>query len=421
MLEKTDRKDANKVSIFRSLDRNVWILTITSFLTDISSDMINNLIPLFLTGVLGQATTVVGLIEGIAETTASLMKVFSGAVSDRLGKRKGLAVLGYSLSSLSKPFLYFASAWGIVLGVRFADRLGKGIRTAPKDALLSQSVSSDKRGLAFGIHRAGDSAGAFVGILIAALIVWLTQTNPNVLSGRTFQIVVLASIVPAFLAVLILALGAREVSVPTQEKRASAPVLSFKGLDKRFISFLGVTIIFTLGNSSDAFIILRGQERGLTILGVMGMLLTFNAVYTVLAGPAGALSDKIGRRKLIVFGWMAYGLIYLGFALSSTGTAVWLFFGLYGVYYALFEGASKAYIADLMPAEKRGTAYGLYSAAVGLTAFPASLIAGLLWQGLGAWKGYGPAAPFLFGGFLALLAALLMIFWLPKIPAENVV
>jgi len=421
MLEKPDRKDANKVSIFRSLDRNVWILTITSFLTDISSDMINNLIPLFLTGVLGQATTVVGLIEGIAETTASLMKVFSGAVSDRLGKRKGLAVLGYGLSSLSKPFLYFASAWGIVLGVRFADRLGKGIRTAPKDALLSQSVSSDKRGLAFGIHRAGDSAGAFVGILIAALIVWLTQTNPNVLSGRTFQIVVLASIVPAFLAVLILALGAREVSVPTQEKRASAPVLSFKGLDKRFISFLGVTIIFTLGNSSDAFIILRGQERGLTILGVMGMLLTFNAVYTVLAGPAGALSDKIGRRKLIVFGWMAYGLIYLGFALSSTGTAVWLFFGLYGVYYALFEGASKAYIADLMPAEKRGTAYGLYSAAVGLTAFPASLIAGLLWQGLGAWKGYGPAAPFLFGGFLALLAALLMIFWLPKIPAENVV
>jgi len=421
MLEKPDRKDANKVSIFRSLDRNVWILTITSFLTDISSDMINNLIPLFLTGVLGQATTVVGLIEGIAETTASLMKVFSGAVSDRLGKRKGLAVLGYGLSSLSKPFLYFASAWGIVLGVRFADRLGKGIRTAPKDALLSQSVSSDKRGLAFGIHRAGDSAGAFVGILIAALIVWLTQTNPNVLSGRTFQIVVLASIVPAFLAVLILALGAREVSVPAQEKRAAALVPSFKGLDKRFISFLGVTIIFTLGNSSDAFIILRGQERGLTILGVMGMLLTFNAVYTVLAGPAGALSDKIGRRKLIVFGWMAYGLIYLGFALSSTGTAVWLFFGLYGVYYALFEGASKAYIADLMPAEKRGTAYGLYSAAVGLTAFPASLIAGLLWQGLGAWKGYGPAAPFLFGGFLALLAALLMIFWLPKIPAENVV
>jgi len=421
MLEKPDRKDANKVSIFRSLDRNVWILTITSFLTDISSDMINNLIPLFLTGVLGQATTVVGLIEGIAETTASLMKVFSGAVSDRLGKRKGLAVLGYGLSSLSKPFLYFASAWGIVLGVRFADRLGKGIRTAPKDALLSQSVSSDKRGLAFGIHRAGDSAGAFVGILIAALTVWLTQTNPNVLSGRTFQIVVLASIVPAFLAVLILALGAREVSVPAQEKRAAALVPSFKGLDKRFISFLGVTIIFTLGNSSDAFIILRGQERGLTILGVMGMLLTFNAVYTVLAGPAGALSDKIGRRKLIVFGWMAYGLIYLGFALSSTGTAVWLFFGLYGVYYALFEGASKAYIADLMPAEKRGTAYGLYSAAVGLTAFPASLIAGLLWQGLGAWKGYGPAAPFLFGGFLALLAALLMIFWLPKIPAENVV
>lgn len=421
MLEKTAPKDAKTVSIFKGLDRNVWILTITSFLTDISSDMINNLIPLFLTGVLGQATAVVGLIEGIAETTASLMKVFSGVISDKLGKRKGLAVLGYGLSSLSKPLLYFANAWGIVLGVRFADRLGKGIRTAPKDALLSQSVSSDKRGLAFGIHRAGDTAGAFVGILIAALIVWLTQTNPNVLSGRTFQMVVLASIIPAILAVLVLALGAREVSVPAQEKRAAAPVLSFKGLDKRFIGFLVLTIIFTLGNSSDAFIILRGQERGLSILGVLGMLLTFNAVYSVLAGPAGALSDKIGRRKLIVFGWLAYGLIYLGFALSSSGTTIWLFFGLYGVYYALFEGASKAYIADLVPAEKRGTAYGLYSAAVGLTALPASLIAGLLWQGLGTWKGFGPSAPFLFGGLLGFAAALLMIFWLPKISAENVV
>ena len=249
--------------------------------------MIINLIPLFLTQVLGQATAVVGLIEGIAETTASLMKVYSGGLSDKLGKRKSLAVIGYGLSSLSKPFLYFASSWGIVLGVRFSDRLGKGIRTAPKEALLAQSVAKEHRGLAFGVHRAGDTAGAFLGILIAAVIIWLTQTDPNRLSMRTFQIVVLASMIPAFLAVGVLWLGARDVPPAPGERQKRLPILSFQGLDRRFIAFLLITVLFTLGNSSDAFIILRGKERGLTILGVMGMMLTFNAVYTILSGPAG--------------------------------------------------------------------------------------------------------------------------------------
>lgn len=424
MLEKTE-----KTSVFSSLDRNVWILTVTSFLTDISSDMIANLIPLFLTGVLGQATAVVGLIEGVAETTASLTKIFSGSLSDRLGKRKGLAVLGYGLSTLAKPFLYFANSWGLVLAVRFSDRLGKGIRSAPKDALLSQSVSKEQRGLAFGIHRAGDTAGAFMGILIAALIIWGTQTNPDVLSLQTFRMVVLASILPAMLAVVVLALGAHDVpaspspspSTPLRmhpERANDSPSrrmnFGLKGMDRNFLIFLAITVVFTLGNSSDAFIILLGQQRGLSVLGVMGMLLTFNAIYTVLAGPAGALSDRIGRRRLIVFGWLVYGLIYLGFSLARTGATTWLFFGLYGVYYALFEGASKAFIADLVPAEQRGAAYGLYAAAVGLTAFPASLIAGLLWQGLGAWQGFGPSAPFLFGGGLALLATLLFSIWMPK-------
>jgi len=404
---------------FRSLPRNVWILTVTSFLTDISSDMIVNLIPLFLTGVLGQATTVVGLIEGVAETTASLMKVFSGALSDKLGKRKSLAVLGYALSSFSKPFLYFANSWGIVLGVRFSDRLGKGIRTAPRDALLSQSIAREKRGLAFGVHRAGDSAGAFLGILIATLIIWLTQTNPNVLSARTFQIAVLVSIVPAILAVVVLGLGAREVPAPADKARDAAPALSFRGLDKGFVAYLVITVLFTLGNSSDAFIILRGKERGLTILQIMGMLLTFNAIYTLFSGPAGALSDRIGRRKLILLGWAVYGLIYLGFALANTGTSIWFLFGLYGVYYAMTEGVGKAFVADLVAAEKRGTAYGLYSAAIGLTAFPASAIAGLLWQGIGSWTGFGPSAPFLFGGILALLAALLLAFWMPRVQSVD--
>lgn len=390
----------------RRLPRNVWVVTATSFLTDVSSEMLVNLIPLFLANVLKTGTAVIGLIEGLAETTASLMKLYSGALSDRLGRRKGLTVLGYSLSTLAKPFLYFAGTWGWVLGVRFADRMGKGIRTAPRDALLAGSVDEKQRGLAFGLHRAGDTAGAFLGLLIAAAIIWLTQSGAALLERRTFQIVVLASIVPATLAVLVLALGAREVP---GEGQAKVPVLSLAGMDGRFRAFLLAVVLFTLGNSSDAFIILRGQERGLNLLQVLAMLMTFNLVYAALSGPLGGLSDKIGRRKLIIAGWGAYGLVYLGFALSQTGWQVWALFGFYGIYYAATEGTAKALIADLVPPERRGQAYGLYHAAVGLMALPASAIAGLLWQGAFGWSGFGPAAPFFFGAGLALLAGIL--FW----------
>lgn len=390
----------------KSLPRNVWVVTITSFLTDISSEMIVNLIPLFLSNVLGVRTSVIGLIDGIAETTASLMKIYSGWLSDRLGQRKWLTVLGYGFSAVAKPFLYFASTWGWVLGVRFADRLGKGIRTAPRDALIADSISPEQRGLAFGLHRAGDTAGAFVGLGIAALVIWLAQSGSAQLTRATFQTVVLISIVPAALAVGVLALGAREAAARPNGK---VPLLSLRGMDGRFKIFLAIVVLFTLGNSSDSFIILRGQERGLSVLGIMGMLLTFNAVYTVFAGPLGALSDRIGRRRLIIGGWAAYGLVYLGFALVQTGWQVWALYALYGLYYAAAEGAAKALVADLVQPEQRGTAYGLYNAAVGLAALPASVIAGVLWQGLGAWGGFGAAAPFLFGAGMTLGAGLL--FW----------
>jgi MFS family permease len=390
----------------RSLPRNVWVLTATSFLTDISSEMIGYLIPLFLANVLKTGTAVIGLIEGIAETTASLMKIYSGALSDKLGKRKWLTVAGYALSTIAKPFLYFAETWHWVLGVRFSDRLGKGIRTAPRDALVADSINDKQRGLAFGLHRAGDTAGAFLGLGIAAVIVWLTQAGAADLTRRTFQIAVLVSILPAALAVLVLALGARDVA---GEGKSKVPALSLKSMDVRFKAFLLVVILFTLGNSSDAFIILRGQERGLDVLQVMLMLMTFNLIYASLSGPLGALSDKIGRRKLIIGGWIAYGLAYLGFALSHTGWQIWTLFGLYGIYYAASEGVGKALIADLVAPARRGTAYGLYNAAVGLTAFPASLIAGILWQGAFGWTGFGASAPFFFGAVMALLAGVL--FW----------
>ncbi len=395
----------------RRLHRNIWVTTITSFLTDISSEMLINLLPLFLANVLGVRTAVIGLIEGIAETTASLVKVVSGNLSDRLGRRKALAVLGYGISTVAKPFLYFAHTWGWVLGVRFADRVGKGVRTAPRDALIAGSIDRHNRGRAFGLHRAGDTAGAFTGLAIAAAIVWRVQRGAAQLSLPTFRLVVLASVIPAVLAVLVLALGAQEVDVPPNHQATQSLRLQWRGLDRRFRLFLIVVVIFTLGNSADAFIILRGQERGLSVIAVMGMLLTFNAVYSALSSPLGTLSDRVGRTRLMVGGWLAYGLIYLGFAAARTGGQVWLLFGLYGLYYAATEGTAKALVADLVPQEQRGTAYGLYHAAVGLSALPASLIAGLLWQGVGAWHGFGPAAPFLFGALLALLATALFLAW----------
>ncbi len=397
-----------KKSGWRSLPRNVWVLTAGSFLTDISSEMIVYLIPLFLANVLGVRTSVIGLIEGVAETTASIVKLYSGALSDKLGKRKFLVVTGYSLSTFAKPFLYFANTWGWVLAVRFVDRVGKGIRTAPRDALVAGSIDEKQRGLAFGIHRAGDTAGAFVGLAAAAVIVWMNQGTAPELSRATFQTAVLVSFIPALLAVLVLAIGVREI--PGQGT-GKAPVLSLKGFDTRFKHFLFIIVLFTLGNSSDAFIILRGQERGLDVFQVMAMVLSFNFVYMVLAGPLGSLSDKIGRRKLIIGGWIAYGLVYLGLALSQSGGQVWALFTLYGVYYAATEGSAKALIADLVPNEKRGTAYGLYNAAIGLAALPASLIAGLLWQGLGQWTGFGASAPFYFGAAMALVSGFLFWKW----------
>jgi MFS family permease len=397
----------------RRLPANVWVVTVTSFLNDISSEMIFNLVPLFLANVLQAGTAVIGLIDGLAETTASLMKMYAGGLSDKLGQRKGLTVLGYAISTLSKPFLYFANVWTWVLGVRVADRFGKGVRTAPRDALVADSIDEKQRGLAFGLHRAGDTAGAFLGVLIAALIVWMTERGAADLTRHTFQILVLASIVPAVLAVLVLALYARETGI---QKKSQIPVLSLKGMDTRFKLFMLVLILFTLGNSSDAFIILLGQKRGLDVVQILLMLVTFNLIYSLLSGPLGSLSDRVGRRRLIIAGWIAYGLVYLGFALSKTGWQIWMFYSLYGVYYAATEGSARAFIADLVPSERRGTAYGLYNAAIGLMAFPASAIAGLLWQGAFGWHGLGAPAPFFLGAILALLAGLL--FW-TLIPAKH--
>jgi len=400
---------------WRSLPRNVWAVSLTSFFMDISSEMVLNILPLFLSNVLGVGTSVIGLIEGIAEATASLLKVFSGWLSDKLGGRKWLAVSGYGLSALSKPFFYFASSWTTVLAVRWVDRVGKGIRTAPRDALVADSIDKSQRGLAFGFHRAADTAGAVLGLLIALGIVWATQAAAVDLGQRTFQIVVLVSLVPALLAVVSLAVGAKDVRTTTKTER---PIVTFKGLGKPFLVFMVIVGLFDLGNSSDAFLVLRAQERGLSVVGILAMLVTFNLIYTLVSTPAGSLSDRVGRRKVIIGGWLAYAAIYLGFALAKTGWQVWVLYALYGVYYGLAYGTAKAMVADLVPAELRGTAYGTYNATLGLLDFPASLIAGLLWQGVGPWPGFGAPAPFLFGAVMALAAAILMILWRPPAQAR---
>lgn len=398
----------------RRLPRNVWVVTITSFLNDISSEMLLNLLPLFLFNVLGVRTTVIGLIEGVADTTASLVKLFSGWISDRLRMRKGLAVLGYMLSTVAKPFLYLATSWGWVLGVRFADRIGKGLRTAPRDALVADSIDERQRGLAFGIHRAGDTAGAVLGLSVALVVLLASQRGVAALTRDTFQTIVLISLIPAVLAVLTIALGAQEVTPALRGNTTprSGPVdkprLTLAGFDRRFRLFLLITVLFTLGNSSDAFLILRAQTAGLSVSGVLGMMVVFSLVYTLVSVPAGALSDRVGRRKLLIAGWSVYAVVYLGFARATAGWHAWILMATYGIYYGLTEGVAKAFVADLVPSEQRGTAYGVYNAAIGITALPASLLAGFLWQGVAGWNGFGPSAPFLFGAILALLAAVFM-------------
>ena len=392
----------------RRIPRNVWAATLTSFLNDISSDMILNLVPLFLANVLGVSTAVIGLIDGIAETTASLLKGYFGVLSDKLGKRKVLAVTGYGLSAIAKPLLYFVTSWYGVLAVRLTDRVGKGIRTAPRDALIADSLEENQRGIAFGLHRAGDTAGAMIGLIIALLVVLATQSQAIDLNRETFQTLVLISLIPGFLSVMVLAFGAREVTVKRSKEKSDQPRLSLRALNPDFRFFLVVIAIFTLGNSSDSFLILRAQERGLSVAGVMAMLITFNLIYTIAAGPLGALSDRVGRYRLIVGGWLVYAVLYLGFAAASESWHIWLIFALYGLYYAAVEGTAKALVADLIPSEQRGTAYGYYNAIIGLMALPASLLAGVLWQGVGDWAGFGPSAPFLAGSALALLAVVLL-------------
>jgi MFS family permease len=385
-----------------------------SFLTDVSGDMIFTLIPLFLKNVLGVKTLIIGLIMGVTEGAESILKILGGWLSDKMRKRKSLAILGYGLSTLAKPFMYLANTWGVVLGVRFTDRIGKGFRTSPRDALVADSSPAEEWGKSFGVHRAMDTAGAVVGLVIAAIIIFLHQPETLELTLDTYHLLVLVGVVPAVLAVLILWFFVRErkreiapnIGISQSSTSAAQPQDKKEGFSPQFKIFLSIMVIFTLGNSSDAFLMLRADNLGFSAFHILLMLILFNAVYAIASRPAGVLSDRLGRKRVIAFGWSMYVLVYLGFALSSGGWLIWLLFAFYGLYYGVAEGVCRACVADMVAPEKRGTAYGLYHGSVGFTLLAASLLAGWLWDSV------SPATPFFFGaGLSAVAMAALLIFF----------
>ncbi len=379
---------------FKNLTRNVVILGWVSFFSDFSSEMIYPLLPLFLTTVLGAPASVIGLIEGIAESTASLLKVVSGWLSDRLGRRKALVVSGYGLSNLVKPLFAFTTAWPQVLAIRFTDRVGKGVRTSPRDAIIADSTPEAVRGSSFGFQRAMDTAGAVAGPLAAFAILAIRPGG--------YRLVFLLSLVPGLTAVLLVALLVRERR-GLGLSGAELPRLSLAAFDRRFRLFLLAVLVFTLGTPSNAFLILRARDVGLpdTLIPILWGL--FNIIYAASAWPAGALSDRLGRKTLVIGGYLVFALVFVGFALADAIWQIWLLFAAYGLHYGAADGVQRAYAADLSPAHLRGTAYGLYHTLTGLALFPASVVAGLLWQSL------GPAAPFAYGAAMALAAA--GIFW----------
>lgn len=385
------------------LNPNVFFLGLVSLLTDISSEMIFTLVPLFLANVLGAATTVIGFVGGLSESADALLRILSGWYSDRIGRRKPFALLGYGFSTLAKPLMYIAGSWGAVAAIRFGDRLGKGLRSSPRDALVADSVAAGERGRNFGLHRAMDTVGAAIGLIIAAVIIYQVQGGGMELGLETYHWLVLVGIVPAVLALVVLFSFVREGKKPQSKDDTRVEIkqgITKTGFDIRFKLFLAVMAVFTLGNSSDFFIILRAQDLEAPLVQVTLMLVVFNITYAAVSWPAGRLSDKLGRRGMITVGWAIYALVYLGFAVSGSLWQIWLLFAAYGIYYGIVEGVARAFVADLVPVEKRGTAYGFYHGVVGMALLPASLVAGWLWDAV------NPAAPFYFGAGLAFLAML---------------
>ncbi len=396
------------------IPRTVVALSLVSLLTDVSSEMIYPLVPTFLATVLGASALSVGAIEGTAETVAAVLKYYSGAWSDRLRRRKPLVVAGYLIASVLRPLTGVAQGAGQVFAIRVGDRIGKGIRSAPRDAMLADSVAPAERGRAYGFHRSADHLGAVLGPLVAfVLLQW---------GGVSLRTVFVLAAVPAALAMVVLVVGVREEGVAQRDGTAGEGRVRGGGggearlkaggapapLGRRFYAYLAVLLLFTLGNSTDAFLLLRARDLGVTAAMIPVLWAALHVVKSAASTPAGALSDRVGRRALIVAGWVTYAAVYLGFARASGHWAAWGLFLAYGVFYGLTEGVEKALVADLVPAAARGRAFGWYNLALGIGALPASLLFGAVWDAWGA-----PAA-FTMGAALAAFSAALLLVVVPR-------
>lgn len=357
----------------RLLSKNVILLSVVSLLNDIASDMIYPILPIFITSLGGTAKTL-GFIEGVAESTASILKLIVGRVSDKIKKRKILAFWGYFLSNALRPFYFIATHWFMVFFIRFSDRVGKGIRTAPRDALIAESTCPENRARAFGFHRSLDNLGALIGPLLATLILSIFSQN--------IKLVFLISIVPGVLVILLFLLIKENPTgkIVKEYEFKNIPKLSFKNQPKQFKLFVFTVFIFTLGNSSDAFLILRLKEAGLDSVYIPLVWGFFNLVKSIGNYPAGVIADRIDRRKVIFTGWIWYGIIYILMGIVSSTFMVTAIFLLYGMYHSLTEGAERAYIADCVSSEFRGSAYGIYNFAISISTLPASFLFGYLWD-----------------------------------------
>lgn len=403
--EKLDEGTRGLWQRYRSLPRNVVAISLVSLLNDASSEIIYPLLPLFLAVTLGASPAIIGTIEGAAESVSSLLKLFAGYFSDRYGKRKGMVVFGYVLASIARPLLGFATTWYQVLGIRLTDRVGKGIRSAPRDAMIADAAAVEMRGLAFGFHRAMDHAGAVVGPLLGFGLIYLIATHRNAPTANDFSMVFLLASIPALAAVIVVTFFVRESRVkPTVvDANVEKPRITLRGFDGNFKMFLVIVALFTLSNSSDAFLLLRAREAGVSVATIPLLWAALHASKVLSSLIGGDLSDRLGRKTLIASGWLLYAAVYLGFAFVSSVGMAWVLFLIYGIYFGLAEGAEKALVADLVRPEQRGTAYGLYNLAFGITVFPASLLMGALWS----WRGAMTA--FIVSSVIGSVAALLLL------------
>jgi MFS family permease len=380
----------NKKRLLFGLGLNVIVLGIASMLTDISTEMIFPLFPLFTVEVLGASAAAIGLIEGIAESTASLLKVASGWWSDKIRRRKPIVVAGYGLSTIVKPALAAATSWPHALVVRFADRVGKGVRTSPRDALIADSTHRKVRGKAFGLHRALDTVGAVVGPAIAFLLLPILG----------YRGVFLIAAIPAIISVLVLVLFVKEVK---KGRKISRPIIRGVSFSPEFKLYLGIAAIFAIGNFSWAFFILAAKSLGIAAEYTILLYMLYNLIYALTSLPAGLLSDRVGRRPVIAFGYAIFGVTCVGFALIGSAWLAIFLFALYGLFKGITDGVQKAYVSDLVAPQVRGTAMGAFDTAVGLAAFPASFVVGIIWYSVGAW------AAFTYGAVLSFAAAVLLI------------